>query len=52
MLSEERKPITKIEYTFSCAREGGDEKVEAFIKKAFEWYIGKMKSTEDNARYM
>ncbi|CAM9298105.1 unnamed protein product, partial [Scytosiphon promiscuus] len=52
LLSENKKMVTHIEYTFRCARRAGNQKVEAFINKAFEWYIGEMRSTEDNARYM
>ena len=43
---------TTIEYTFRCAGLGGDVKVKAFIRKAYDWYTEQMESTEDNARYM
>lgn len=47
-----REPVTTIEYTFRCAGPNGNDKVKAFITKAYDWYTKRMESNEDNARYM
>lgn len=47
-----REPITTIGYSFWCAGPRGNDKVKAFMQKAYDWYIERIEATEDNARYM
>lgn len=39
-------------FTFACAKRDGDLHVQAFLDKAFLWYLKAMESTEDNSRYL
>lgn len=39
-------------YMFKCYERDGDERIDAFIQKAFRWYCKEMKSTEDQGRYL
>lgn len=44
--------VLQMSYLFMCAEMDGDERIEAFIKKAFAWYCTAMESTEDHGRYL
>uniref|UniRef100_A0A7R9U422 AAA+ ATPase domain-containing protein n=1 Tax=Pinguiococcus pyrenoidosus TaxID=172671 RepID=A0A7R9U422_9STRA len=42
----------KICFHFRTALPNGDEVINAWIEKAFEWYVDEMEKLQDNSRYM
>lgn len=51
-LDRRRATLPQVRYQFMCKRIGGNNKIRAFIERAFDWYCEEMKSTEDNSRYL
>jgi chaperone BCS1 len=48
----EVKGKTYVTMTFDTHLSGGKERVEAFVKKAMDWYVAEVAKDEDNSRFM
>eukprot|EP00904_Undaria_pinnatifida_P012172 jgi/Undpi1/8085/HiC_scaffold_24.g10557.m1 len=44
--------FSQTSFLFKCAKQDGDERIEGFIQKAFDWYCKAVESTEDHSRYL
>ena len=53
--NDKKAPKTKIlnkVFLFQSEEKNGGELIDAFIKKAFDWYTAQIAATVDNSRYM
>jgi len=51
---DSKKKVTKLEiiYTFKASGKDAEKRIDDFIQEAYDWYLARMRATEDKGRYL